>query len=316
MAKPATPPPGDAEKKIADANWLMRDTAKSNPKSKPRSAPSGANPPQEGDHQSYDLAAGDDDLFTVDEPEAPPPPVPLPPPSEAPRKRKPNPKLESEWDVTDADAAPHEEDDAEAAVEQIWSRSAEWGTHLFWVGMAAAAVLFLTYKAVTAVQFLLAFVVLFVGGALLLVLCYPIFITLERPVRITPEQAAKDYFAMLSYPFPFFPRMWLLLSNAGRTGPEFSSYRQFKLYWKRKMASIQGGGAQFVNPLKFKVENFTSEKSAGQTAVNAKYTLKVFRGEPEAGKREVVSYLVSTSLVKGPDRMWYLNSGTLPTERR
>jgi hypothetical protein len=319
MAKSATPPPGDGEKKIANADWLMRDTPKANPKAKPRPAPPGAPRPQEQEaaQQSYDLVARDDDLFTVEEPEAPPLPipVPVPPPSDAPAKRKAKPKLESEWDVTDSDVAPHEEED-EAAVEQVWSRGAEWGTHLFWVGMAAACVAFLVYKAVIAVQFFVAFLVLLVGGALLLVLCYPIFITLERPVRITPEQAAKDYFAMLSYPFPFFPRMWLLLSTPGRTAHEFSSYGQFKSYWKRKLGQIQGGGAPFVNPLRFRVESFTSEKSAGATAVNAKYTLKVFRGEPGPGNKELVSYLVSTSLVKGPDRMWYLNSGTLPTERR
>jgi hypothetical protein len=323
MAKSGTPPPGDSEKKIADANWLMGETPKSTPKPKPRPAPPGASRPEKVEKadetpSGYDLVARDDDLFTVDEPEAPPLPVPVPAPDapEPQRKRKPDPKLESEWDVTDADVPPREEEDEEAAVEEIWTRGAEWGTHLFWVGMAAAGVAFLFYKAIVAVQFLLAFAILFVGGALVLVLCYPIFITLERPVRITPEQAAKDYFAMLSYPFPFFPRMWLLLSKAGRSAQEFSSYGQFKSYWKRKLGQIQGGGAPFVNPLRFKVESFTSGKSAGQTAVNAKYTLKVFRGEPESGNKELVSYVVSTSLVKGPDRMWYLNSGTLPTERR
>jgi hypothetical protein len=323
MAKSATPPPGDGEKKIADANWLMRETPKPNPKSKSRPAPPGAGRPQkekkEDDPPSgYDLVARDDELFTVDEPEAPPPPVPVPvpppPASEPQAKRKPKPKLESEWDVTDADVPAHEEDE-EAAVEQIWTRGAEWGTHLFWVGMAAACVAFLFYKAIVATQFLVAFLILFVGGAMVLVLCYPIFITLERPVRITPEQAAKDYFAMLSYPRPFYPRMWLLLSTAGRSAREFSSYGQFKSYWKRKLAQIQGRGA-FLNPLHFKVENFTSQKSVGATAVSAKYTLKVFKGEPGPGSKELISYLVSTSLVKGPDRMWYLNSGTLPTERR
>jgi hypothetical protein len=319
MAKSATPPPGDRDKKIADADWLMRETPKADPKSRSRPAQPGTNrPPKDEEPPSgYDLVARDDDLFTVEEPEAPPLPVPVPPvPAEPQRKRKPNPKLESEWDVTDADVPPHEQEEEEAAVEQIWTRSAEWGTHLFWVGLAVAAVVFLIYKAVVAVQFLLAFLVLAVGGALILVLCYPIFITLERPVRITPEQAAKDYFAMLNYPFPFFPRMWLLLSTAGRSAPEFSSYGQFKSYWKRKLGQIQGGGAPFVNPLRFKVESFAAGKSAGQTAVTAKYTLKVFRGEPASGNKELVSYQVSTSLVKGPDRMWYLNSGTLPTERR
>src|SRR5690242_19132084 len=202
MAKSGTPPPGDGEKKIANADWLMRETSTPNPKSKSRPAPPGAGRPQkekekEKEKQNdddppsgYDLVARDDDLFTVDEPEAPPPPIPVaPPPSAEPQgKRKPKPKLESEWDVTDADVPAHEEEEDEAAVEQIWTRGGEWGTHLFWVGMAAAGVAFVFYKAIVATQFLLAFLILAVGGALVLVLCYPIFITLERPVRITPEQ--------------------------------------------------------------------------------------------------------------------------------
>jgi hypothetical protein len=314
MAKSASPPPGDNEKKIADANWLMGENPRAAPKSRPRAAPPPAGRPVDDDH-SYDLAGGDNDLFTTAEPEAPPSPIPVPaPPSASPKPPRPT-KPKDEWDVTDAPAAEYRDED-ESAVDQVWSRSAEWGTHLFWVGLAAAAVVFAVYKALTATQFLLAFLILAGGGAAVLALCYPIFITLERPVRITPEQAAKDYYAMLSYPFPFFPRMWLLLSNTGRHAPEFSSYGQFKSYWKRKLASIQGGKASFINPLRFRVENFTSGKSAGQTSLSAKYTLKVFRGEPKAGSKELASYLVSTGLVKGPDRMWYLSSGTLPNERR
>src|SRR5690242_6887549 len=105
MAKSATPPPGDGDKKIADADWLMRESSKANPKSKSKARPASPGAPgaPEDDQQSYDLAARDDDLFTVDEPESPPlpvpVPVPVPPPDEPKRKRKPNPKLDSEWDV-------------------------------------------------------------------------------------------------------------------------------------------------------------------------------------------------------------------------
>jgi hypothetical protein len=312
MAK-SGPPPGDRDKKIADANWLMGDTSKSSPKPKPKPGtppPSAQGGSGDEDH-SYDLA-GQDDLFTVDEPE----PVPVPIPAAPEPKRKARPKLESEWDVTDEGAPEHDEEAEASAVDQVWSRGGEWGMHLFWVGLVAGAIAFCFYKAIVAVQFLLALVILAIGAVVLLALCYPIFITLERPVRITPEQAAKDYYAMLSYPWPFYPRMWLLLSTAGRHAPEFSSYGQFKSYWKRKLASIQRGRAPLLNPLRFQVENFTAGKSAGQTAVSAKYTLKIFKGEPAPGNRELASYVVSTGLVKGPDRMWYLNSGTLPNERR
>ena len=315
MAKSAPPPSGDDPKKIADADWLMRESAKSNPKPKPKQEPAPPAPARaldEDDH-SYDLAAGDDELFTVDDPQSPPVPPPVVP--KEPRWAKPK----DEWEVTDSDVPDHEEEDEDdSGVDQIWTRGAEWGSHLFWVGMAAASVVFVVYRAIDATYFKLAFFLLFVGGIAVLVLCYPIFISLERPVRITPEQAAKDYFAMLSYPIPFFPRMWLLLSNAGRTSSEYSSYSQFKRYWKRKLGTLQGGKGGFVNPLIFKVENFSSSKSVGQTALNAKYTLKVFRGEPASGSKEVASFLMSTGLVKGPDRRYsgIFSSGTLPNERK
>jgi hypothetical protein len=312
MAKSAPTPPGDEpKKKVADANWLMGDSAKSKPKAKPRPVAPEPTGPQADDDHSYDLAGDDGELFgDAEEPVAPVPPVARPD-SKASRQ----PKLKDDWDASEAPSTrPHEDD--EEQVEQIWTRSGEWGTHLFWVGLVAAGVVFLLYKAVLATQFFVAFLILIVGGAILLALCYPIFITLERPVRITPEQAAKDYYAMLSYPFPFYPRMWLLLSTAGREADEFKSYGKFKSYWKRKLAAIQGGKAAFPNPLKFQVENFASDKSVGQTSLLAKYTLKVFKGDPGPGNKELAAYQISARVVKGPDRMWYLSSGTLPAERK
>jgi hypothetical protein len=325
MAKSASPPPGDPDKKIANADWLMNDPPASSPKAKPakpkpKSAPPAPASSADSEDHSYDVVGGDDDLFTVDEPDAPPSPVPVPVPRpaapETERKPKSKPKIKEEWEVSDEDVATFDAEDEDSQVDQVWSRGAEWGSHLFFVGLAAAVVIFGVYKAIAAIQFLLAVAIFVFGGVALLVICYPIFITLERPVRITPEQAAKDYFAMLSYPWPFYPRMWLLLSNSGRAAPEFSSYSQFKSYWKKKLAAIQGGRAAFPNPLRFKVESFASEKSAGQTTVHAKYTLKVFKGEPGSGNKEIASYAMATNVIKGPDRMWYLGSGTLPTERR
>jgi len=312
MAKSAPIPPGDEDKKkVADANWLMGDTAKSKPKPKPKPRPVTPEPkrPLAEDDHSYDLAGGDGELFGDADEAAPPVPIPVVPESSR------RPRFKDEWDASEAPATrPHE--DADDAVEQVWTRSGEWGTPLFWVGLAAAAILLLVYKAVDATQFKVAILVLVLGGPLLLALCYPIFITLERPVRITPEQAAKDYYAMLSYPFPFYPRMWLLLSTAGREAAEFKSYGQFKRYWKRKLAAIQGGRAGFPNPLKFQVENFSSDKSVGQTSLIAKYTLKVFKGDPAPGNKELAAFQISARVVKGPDRMWYLSSGTLPAERK
>ena len=77
-----------------------------------------------------------------------------------------------------------------------------------------------------------------------------------------------------------------------------------------------GRESRLPQPPEFQVENFASDKSVGQTSLFAKYTLKVFKGDPGPGNKELASYQISTRLVKGPDRMWYLTSGTLPTERR
>jgi hypothetical protein len=202
-----------------------------------------------------------------------------------------------------------------ARVDQVWTRGAEWGGSLVKIAIAAAGTGFAVYVALSLSMYFLAFLLIGLGGVIVLALCYPIFITLERPVRITPEQAAKDYYTMLSHLFPHYERMWLLLSTSGQTSREFSSFGQFKRYWKQTLARLQGGKASQINPLRFQVEDFHSEKSAGMTSLNAKFTVKVFRGEPTPDN-EVASYLIASGLVKGPDRMWYLNNGMLPNERK
>ena len=65
--------------------------------------------------------------------------------------------------------------------------------------------------------------------------------------------------------------------------------------------------------MRFEVADFQSDKSAGRTELDARFTLNVFLGD-ESGKEPIRSYRTKTSLVKGPDRMWYLNTGTLPAE--
>lgn len=296
MAGPPPPRPED-DRNIADADWLMGEAKK--PKPAPGSAPKGqgSKPPAAGpDDHSYDLIDAPEEAADA----VTPPTPPVRPVAPAPRPRK-----------TKEDAPGPEDSGPTATVDQVWSRGAEWGGHMTVVGIAAAIVGFLVYVTFSMGYYLPSFFLMGLGGASLIALCYPFFITLERPVRMTPEQAVKDYFAMLSYLLPHYPRMWLLLSSAGRASREFSSYGEFRSYWKQKLAALQGGKPAGLNPLKFQVESFRSDKSAGQTAVNAKFTVKVFRGTIEPGK-EVASYSIASGLVKGPDRMWYLNNGTLP----
>ena len=167
---------------------------------------------------------------------------------------------------------------------------------------------------ISAEWYMLAFVSVLAGGAVFILCSYPILISLERPVRITPEQAVKDFYGALSHHVPHFRRMWLLLSTGGRNSGHFSNFPEFKRYWVDRLAKLRAGRAGRFTPLKFEVGDFKSDKSQGKTSVDAKYTVKVWiRGRQ--GEGPIASYRVETSLVKGQDRMWYLDEGFLPGER-
>ena len=70
-----------------------------------------------------------------------------------------------------------------------------------------------------------------------------------------------------------------------------------------------------MTPLVFEVLEYRGEKSGGQIRAEAKYTLKIsIRGQRQEGPIATIPAVVS--LVRGPDRMWYLESGTLPETPR
>ncbi len=195
---------------------------------------------------------------------------------------------------------------AEARVDEVWTRSAEWNPTLVKIIPAALLVAFLVYSLLSAMKFGMAFAALFIGCFVLLVLSYPILITLERPVRMTPEQAARDYFDALSHHFPHYRRMWLVLTANARSTPEYSSYAGFCDYWKRRLASVRPSGAGAWTPIEFKVDDFQADKSAGKTALDADFTVVVsVRGR----SAPIASFKQTAGFVKGPDKMWYLNDG-------
>jgi hypothetical protein len=295
MAGPSSPLPEDDKKKIADANWLANDA----PKAKSGGTPVGKAREVDSDH-SYDVVDPIDPGPLNAAPVSPVRPV-----QGAPRK----PKTKAE---APDNAVPSR---SPATVDEVWTRRAEWGGHLTLIATVAGGIGLLIYLTMSYVSLMLAFLLFILGGVALLALCYPLFITLERPVRITPEQAAKDYYASLSHFLPHYRRMWLLLSSAGRVSDEFSTYEEFQSYWKRTLAQLAGGTASQFNPLEFTVAEFHSEKSAGMTALSAKFTVKIYRGEVSPAN-QVASYPITSGLVKGPDRMWYLNNGTIPAARK
>jgi hypothetical protein len=193
---------------------------------------------------------------------------------------------------------------------QAWSRAAEWGPTLLVLGSWSAAMLLLIYFALGAEAYGLATMLFIAGCVVAAVLSYPILITLERPVRVTPEQAARDYFGALSHHLPHHRRMWLLLSARGRVSPCFASYEGFKNYWNTRVGQLRQGHAGPLSPLVFVVSDFRADKSAGKTEIDGKFTVNVFvRGRRKEGP--IANLTVERTFTRGPDNMWYLDDGTL-----
>jgi hypothetical protein len=297
MAEP--PPRPEDQPEIADVDWLLRDP----PAKTQAPAPAGSTPPPTSDPDEGYAVEGLDDAPAED---APPLPRPIPPSPLRIAEPKAKPKTASEEPAL-APTRP------EASVDEVWTRWGEWGPNLVVLVLAALAAGGLFLLALSLEWFGIAIFLLLVAGAGLLALSYPIAITLERPVRMTPEQAVRDYFAALSHHLPHYRRMWLLLGTAGKTSRWYGSLEGFKGYWEERLAKLKGNRAGKYTPLKFQVEDFKSEKSAGLTTIAVKYSLHVYiRGEQAAGP--IANYRMETTLVKGPDKMWYLNDGTLPAE--
>ncbi len=199
-------------------------------------------------------------------------------------------------------------------MDPIWTRGAEWGPDLIRVGLVAAATLILSWFAV-GWSFALAFLVFGLGGAACVLLSYPILITIERPVRITPEQAVTDFFAAASHHLPHYRRMWLLLSPTARSAGRFSNFGEFQTHWSRRMAGWKEGRGGKFTPLSFRISDFRGDKSVGQSTSHIDYTVQVFVRGQEAEK-PIATYRMMHGVVKGPDRMWYLNQGTLASAGR
>jgi hypothetical protein len=274
----------DNERDIAAAESLFQD----DPASKPR---------KQKDRPA--VSVDSDDVFALADPASIEIPTSLSP-GPLPRGRAPAPEVDNQSKL-----------DPATLVEEIWSRQGEWGGTLVvvggWLVLVVLAFFFFWEQDLIGLSFL----TLLVGGSLAIVLSYPMVITLERPVRITPEQAARDYYGALSHHIPHFRRMWLLLSKAGRVSTAYGSYEGFKTYWKDRLGRLKKGRAGSFTPLVFEVEDFKADKSAGKVRIDAEFNLKVsVRGQRQAGPIHVIP--IRMALVRGPDKMWYLESGTLP----
>jgi hypothetical protein len=286
---------------IAAAEGLFKDDSAPKLKRQPESSLA----PSAGTGEIFDLA--DDDPSSVDL--APPTPIAPVPSVSSPGKDRPQRPGKNEQ------SAQQHSLDPSALVEDVWSRKAEWGPTLLVIGAWATFILLFVYYGLGTEYLWTALLTLVVGGLVAVVLAYPILITLERPVRITPEQALRDYYGALSHHFPHFRRMWLLLSTAGRISTAYGSFESFKAYWKNRLGDMRHGHAGALTPLVFEVDGFKADKSAGKVRIDAEFTLKVWvRGQRKAGAIHVIPMTIA--LVRGPDKMWYLENGTLAREGR
>ena len=157
-------------------------------------------------------------------------------------------------------ASRHEVDPAQE-VQETWTRWAEWKSTLSLLGIALLATICLVLAAIEWEYYGAALSFLIGGVLVMLALSYPIFVTLERPVRLIPEQALRDYFHALSIRYPHYRRMWLLLSTSARRTKPCSTFEEFQNYWQAKLVELRGGRPQRSNLLKFEVTNF--DKSMG-----------------------------------------------------
>lgn len=283
--------PIDPDDDIVDVNKLFGDAKDAKAGASPRPiAPGG---------ESYEMEGTE-----TDEPE-PWSRAPIAAPRR-PAQPKPNPEPKTQIPRVSRDAEPSpSEDDEEATVDEVWTRWGEWGPTVIQLAIGFAVVLVLSYF----VGGWPGFLVFVLGIAVLVGLSYPIAVTLERPMRMTPELAVKDFYGAASHHFPHYRRMWLLLSTEGRESAEFNSFATFRSYWKHRLTKLRGSSVKAITPLAFAIAEFDADKSAGQTAVIAKYILTVRpRGDGGPVLDEVK---IATSLVRGSDKMWYLNRGTL-----
>jgi hypothetical protein len=296
MPEPSQPDP----QPIGDAASLF-DTDEIRPIQVPPAGSASGTPVSPSD--GYDLEG-----VSFPEVEEPPRPVSIPsPPVDRPR---PKSRAKPAADVVVDEVSGSNEFVTEVSdVDPVWTRWAEWGPDLVRAGAVGLGALFLTRLTWGMGSF--GWLVLLLGGAATVVLCYPIMITLERPVRITPQQAVDDFYAAASHHFPHYRRMWLLLSNLGRESGPFSTFEAFREHWRGRIdrwKALRGAG-KYV-PLKFEVDGFRSDKSTGKETSRADYTVNVYLRDRE-DEGPIESIKMAHGLVKGSDRMWYMNRGTL-----
>ena len=255
--------------------------------------------PTEDDEEgvSYRLADPEPAKLPVPEPSLPEPPLP------GVETEKPESTFRAANEANDKEL--HEEDfpDEPPEVTEVWSRWAEWKQPVIWMGggLAVATLIMFGGPWVATLVFLagLSF------GA------YYIVISLEVPVRVTPEQAVREFYAAAAHRLPHLHRMYALLTSDGKHTEEFADFADFRAYWKAEIARLSSSPPWLV-PLEFRIEGFEHRYNGEKSLALVRYILNVSpRGRPESNQ-PIAQFEMHNLVVKGPDGQWYLNDGTLP----
>lgn len=233
-----------------------------------------------------------------------------PKPGEAPSPGRSGPPP-AEEDLSSRGSRREQDETAGDVVDMIYTRWAEWRPAIFRLVGLALGTLTLAYFSLDLGSFEITAAILLGGMLAGVVLSYPILVTLERPVRFTPEQAVRDYYGSLSHHVPQVRRMWLLLSRGGRQSSRFASLEGFQRYWETRLSELRGNAISAWTPLVFEVIEYDAEKSAERDALTARFSVRISaRGQRSDGPLTTIP--VKARLLRGPDRQWYLCDGMLP----
>ena len=188
-------------------------------------------------------------------------------------------------------------------VHEVWSRWMEWKEPLLWSAASMGLVGLIYYGGgwIAAILF----------GIGLAYGAYHIVISLEIPVRVTPEQAVQEFYAALGHRLPNYRRMYAVLTSDGKRSAEFPDFPGFRAFWKRRIARFNRS-YEWLAPLDFRIEGFKCRYDPERTLANVRYKLRVFPRSRTASDEPLAEFDLRNLLVKGPDGQWYLNDGTLP----
>ena len=188
-------------------------------------------------------------------------------------------------------------------VSEVWSRWTEWKEPLLWSAASIGLVCLVQFGGAW-VSGLLVFLGLAYGT-------YHIVISLEIPVRVTPEQAVQEFYAALGHRLPNYRRMYSLLTADAKRPDNFPDFPGFRSYWKKRVTRFSRS-YEWLTPLDFRVEGFKCRYNPERTLANVRYKLQVFARSRTVSGEPIAEFDLRNLLAKGPDSQWYLNDGTLP----